>query len=428
MVRAFFRRIEVAGREHIPAGGPVLFILNHPNALVDPAVLMVHAGRPVTMLAKEPLFRMPILGRVIRAMDAIPVYRQQDQADMAKNRATFDAARSVLRRGGSIAIFPEGRSHTEPRLMPFRTGAARIALGAAEAGGLDVVPAGLFYTEKTRFRSGVLLCFGPPIHVDPVEPGPDGEPPRETARALTERFQAALGELTLQADTHEALALATLIERLVTTSSPSLPRELYDRVNMQKRLVAGYGRLREEAPHRLARLQSRITRYQAAMREAELTPDLLPARGYRTRRVLTVALRTMAALFFLMPVAIVGAVIHLPGWHLSRFAGERVRQAHPDGVATVKAIGGVVFYGLTWIGLGVLAGWRWGPWWGLLTAVAAPVTGWIALATRERLDRFAGRARGVMLALTGPRRFLRLQAERRAIRDEVFALGEEYGL
>jgi len=121
-------------------------------------------------------------------------------------------------------------------------------------------------------------------------------------------------------------------------------------------------------------------------------------------------------------------VIHLPGWQLSRFAGERMRKPHPDAVATVKAIGGVVFYGLTWIGIGVIVGLQWGPWWGLLAAVITPITGWVALATRERLDRFAGRARGVMLALTGPRRFLRLQAERRAIRDEVLALGEEYGL
>src|SRR5262245_30581655 len=148
VVRLFFRRIEVEGREHVPATGPVIFILNHPNALMDPLVLINQAGRPVSFLAKEPLFRTPVLGRMVKAMDAIPVYRRMDQADTANNAKTFAAARELLARGGSLALFPEGTSHSDPRLKPFRTGAARIALGA-RVPGLRIVPAGLFYTDKT---------------------------------------------------------------------------------------------------------------------------------------------------------------------------------------------------------------------------------------------------------------------------------------
>src|SRR4029453_633474 len=106
----------------------------------------------VSFLAKEPLFRMPIIGAIVRAMDSIPVYRRMDQADTAQNAVTFEAARSLLARGGSLALFPEGTSHSDSRLKPFRTGAARIALGAG-LDGLVIVPAGLFYTAKSRFRS-----------------------------------------------------------------------------------------------------------------------------------------------------------------------------------------------------------------------------------------------------------------------------------
>src|SRR6266566_2202020 len=130
-MRVYFRRVEVVGLEHVPPRSPVIFVLNHPNALVDPAFLLSLAPRRVSFLAKSPLFRMPVLGYFVRAMDSLPVYRQQDEGeDVSKNREMFVAARKLLSRGGTIGICPEGVSHDEPRLRPIKTGAARIALGA----------------------------------------------------------------------------------------------------------------------------------------------------------------------------------------------------------------------------------------------------------------------------------------------------------
>src|SRR5947209_11312615 len=158
---------------------------------------------------------MPVISFFVRALDSIPVYRKQDEgADTSRNRETFERAAELLRRGGTIAICPEGASHSEPYLLPLKTGAARIALGAVNAAAvarpsgrasafactdalpdgrataalardpsaldLKIVPAGLYYTAKTTFRSGALLYFGEPIAVKAVAPGDDGEPPRES--------------------------------------------------------------------------------------------------------------------------------------------------------------------------------------------------------------------------------------------------------
>ena len=141
-LRIFFRRVEVVGREHVPRRGACLFVLNHPNALVDPAFLLCFAPRRVSFLAKSPLFRMPVVGFFVRALDSIPVYRKQDEGEDAssRNRETFERSAGLLRRGGTLAICPEGASHSEPYLLPLKTGAARIALGAAsvrdEGGGM----------------------------------------------------------------------------------------------------------------------------------------------------------------------------------------------------------------------------------------------------------------------------------------------------
>src|SRR5262249_12349961 len=155
----------------------------------------------------EPLFRMPVVGSFVRALDSIPVYRRQDPgADVAKNAETFAAARELLVRGGAIAIFPEGVSHTDPKLRPARTGAARIALAAAARvpGGtaevVRIVPNGLYYTARARFRSGALLTFGRPFEVPVLELAAGEAPPRDAVRDLTARIEDALDALTLQAD------------------------------------------------------------------------------------------------------------------------------------------------------------------------------------------------------------------------------------
>src|SRR5207244_1334428 len=102
VLRVFFRRIEVSGSAHVPARGPVMFVLNHPNGLVDPAFLLCLAPRRVSFLAKAPLFRMPVIGFFCRAFDAIPVSRRQDAGfDPAQNRQTFGVARAVLASGGA---------------------------------------------------------------------------------------------------------------------------------------------------------------------------------------------------------------------------------------------------------------------------------------------------------------------------------------
>src|SRR6476659_7844706 len=103
-LRIYFQRIEVTGVEHVSLNTPVIFVLNHPNALVDPVFLFRSAPRPVSFLAKAPLFRMPIIGYLVKALDSLPVYRRQDEGeDVSKNQETFIAARKLLSRGGTIA-------------------------------------------------------------------------------------------------------------------------------------------------------------------------------------------------------------------------------------------------------------------------------------------------------------------------------------
>src|SRR5687767_10724605 len=221
-MRVYFRRVEVAGLENVPRKNPVIFVLNHPNALVDPVFLLCLAPRQVSFLAKAPLFRMPVIGYFVKALDSLPVYRRQDEGqDVTKNQETFVAARKLLAGGGTIGICPEGVSHDEPGLRPIKTGAARISIAAVATGevsNLKIVPAGLYYTSKTSFRSDALLYFGNPIAVEPVALEPDGTPPREAVRQLSSKIEKALREVILDAKHEEELHTTARAERIFSSA------------------------------------------------------------------------------------------------------------------------------------------------------------------------------------------------------------------
>ena len=77
LIRLYYPKIEISGREHIPRTGPVLLAANHANSLIDPVIVGLTADRPVRFFAKAPLFDTPVLGRLMRALGMLPAFRAQ---------------------------------------------------------------------------------------------------------------------------------------------------------------------------------------------------------------------------------------------------------------------------------------------------------------------------------------------------------------
>lgn len=407
IARIFFRRIEIAGLERVPKDAAVIFAVNHPNALIDPLFLLVFAPRPVSFLAKAPLFRTPLIRFFVRAFDSIPVYRKQDVAQtllsvpsqtgvsvLHGNQETFARARSVLERGGAIAIFPEGTTHSDPHLRQLKTGAARIALGSSIP--VSIVPTGLYYTEKRTFRSSALVYFGQPIPVAPEPVDAIGEPRAESVDALTEHIEQALAEVTLQADSHAALELIARGERIFSAGEET---NLATELDLRKQFVAGYGYLREHDPARLRRLESQI-----AQIDAEL---LAPSEPMSAASMLRLAL---------LPLAIIGAVIHWPVYRLVGFLTTRLAREE-EVVATTKTFAGLLLFPLLWIVAAILVAAYFGVAAGLGVAILLPLLGYIALVTLEVLDELIGRFRAL--------RHHDVRAKQRAIREEILAVAAE---
>ena len=405
LLRIFFRTIEVVGLENVPVEQPVIFAVNHPNGLVDPLFILCFAPRGVSFLAKAPLLTMPILGYFVRTLDSIPVYRKQDNTS-GSNEETFSRARETLRKGGSIAIFPEGTTHSDTKLREFKTGAARIALGAALPS-LAIVPAGIYYTEKQTFRSRALVVFGDPI---PVTPGP---PDPEPVHALTGEIERALSALTLQAESRAALDLIAQAEDIFT-SDPEQP--LAEELELRKRFVDGYRFMRERDPQRLARLEAEIRRFEAELDRYDLEPHELRPRFDGG---------TIASVLLLFPVALIGAVIHFIPYRIVHALAKRFSRGANEMVATVKFVAALAIYPLMWIAIAVAAGLWWGAAAGAASLVLVPLLGYAALRVLEELDEAIGRSRAFVHRLTRRDAHARLLERRRAIRSEIVAVDDE---
>ena len=426
-LRIFFRRIRFLGVENVDPEAPTIFVLNHPNALLDPGLLLCHAPRRVSFLAKSTLFSMPLVGFLTRSFDSLPVYRAQDEgADPKKNEETFAAARDLLLRGGALALFPEGTSHSDAKMKPMKSGAARIALGAARAieaarpgTKLRLVPGGLYYTDKKKFRSSVLIVFGPPIEV-PVASGALGdEPTREESHALTERIREGIAALVIEADRREALDLVARAERIFTAAGESDPDDLERQRAVRMRLVDGYAKLRERSPETAHALEQRIARYEARRESLGLPVDAPSPRDFTVRNVTSFALRQGGALLALAPFALVGLVTHYPAYLLVDFIARRGAKQEEDVISTIKFLASLLFFPLTWGVLAGVVGHREGWEAGLAAFLLLPPCGLAAQLVAERLSVLFGGARALRVFATRRAALAWLDQERTGIRDEI---------
>src|SRR5437762_6922418 len=166
----YFRRIELFHPERVPLRVAVLFVSNHPGSITDSFIIGALVPRQVHFVATVQLFRFKPLAWLLKQCGIIPVNRlKDDPRAMRSVRDTFEACFKVLEQSGAVGIFPEGITYDDSQLKTVKSGAARMALELEHRHrgrlGLKIVPVGLTYSAKERYRSAVLVHFGEPILV-----------------------------------------------------------------------------------------------------------------------------------------------------------------------------------------------------------------------------------------------------------------------
>ena len=344
LVRAFHRAVDVTGRHLVPRDAPVLFVVNHGNGFVDPLVVAATLRRLPRFIAKAALWKIPPARLALNGLAVLPVYRRSDGDDPHGNDRTFAATTTALARHDRVAIFPEGTTADRAGLDTIRSGAARIALGAADAGvdGIVVVPVGLAFESRVTTRSRVAVHIGAPIdldqwradeHSDQVETA-DTHP--ETHR-LTHRIRDALVEVSpvyASVDEREQLRLAAAVS--LQAEHGTVPD--FAAVESRAALIArAPDDERTEVTETLA--HHALRREMVGLSDADLMPGPLRRGGLR----LVLAAVTIA---ILGPVLATAALINLPVIIAVQLAVMAVKETATKG--TVRLLVGLVMGALVW--------------------------------------------------------------------------------
>lgn len=166
----YFRKLRVVGRENIPMKGPLIFAINHQNALLDALLLSVISWRSPHFLTRADVFNNKYVNKFLRGLKMLPIYRIRDGYDSIKrNEAIFEATKEILIKGGVVGIFPEGSHSMTYEVRPLKKGVARIAFLAEDALdfnlNLQIVPIGIQYESYFFPQGRTLISFGKPIKV-----------------------------------------------------------------------------------------------------------------------------------------------------------------------------------------------------------------------------------------------------------------------
>jgi 1-acyl-sn-glycerol-3-phosphate acyltransferase len=183
LLNAYFRG-KVYGEEKVPQQGPLIIVSNH-GSYFDPPILSCAVRRPVAYMAKEELFRIPLLKQGIEMYGAYPVKRG------AGDRGALRAAIKALQDGWTVGIFLEGTRTTDGRIRHPKLGAALISAKTQ----VHILPVSLWGTEKI-LRKGSMIPHSVPVTIrigDLIEPPRSSN--REELEAITEKCATLINKM-----------------------------------------------------------------------------------------------------------------------------------------------------------------------------------------------------------------------------------------
>lgn len=202
-------RIRIRDAHKLPREGAFILSPNHFSE-IDPIVIGIAVwkiGRIPRFMAKASLFRIPVVGWLLRAAGQIPVEREGS----TRGNSPIDAAGELVKTGRGVIVYPEGTLTRDPGLWPMRgkTGAVRMAL----THGLPIIPVAHWGTQKVMPRYAKKISFFPPKPIDVII----GDPIDLSAYADRPLDSSTLNEVT----TVVMNEITALVEELRQEKAPT---------------------------------------------------------------------------------------------------------------------------------------------------------------------------------------------------------------
>lgn len=279
----YFRRIDVIGEENVPETGPIIFVSNHPSALMDPITVATNLNREVHFLAGANWFGKGMKKRFLKnKLNMIPVHRPwlSKKKEPISNEEMFAECYKSLDQNKCIILFPEASSTTVSKIRELKTGAVRIKAGFEEYTNgkktVPMIPIGLSYSSPHEFQSRVVVKIGEPIVFAPAQEGDDLG---EVYRSQTDQVQEELKKTIIHIDNTKNEDLVKNIGRLFIGTHRKENaisfRDKKQEFEFDQSVATAVSHFEETEPAAYLEMSTRIEAYFSAINQIGISDDIL---------------------------------------------------------------------------------------------------------------------------------------------------------
>jgi len=346
-VSIVYRRVTITDAARLPNDCPVILAANHGNALGDVAVMIAALPEFPSFLAAASWWKSAPARILFDFGGVVPIHRRRD-GDTDQNASAFEACNAALAAGAPIAIFPEGEMHLEPSLLPLKTGAARIALGAAAQADLTdlvVAPVGLVYEDRGRLRSDVEIHFGEPIEVVDWLDNYRVDPTK-AVRGVTDLLADRLSQVTVNHGSAEEAALVDRAAAYTLADEPGASEGLqFARRNaLRRKLASALAPAGADSAAELRALADAVAIHSHDLQQLGTDTVGAPPLDEMSRSERNVLQSQLVAL---APAAALGVAVNAPMILGVAVASRRIRSDAWQ--ATTKGVGGTLLSPIVWL-------------------------------------------------------------------------------
>lgn len=341
--RLSYNKIEVRGKENIPADGAILLAPNHCNTLMDALVVLQAFGDESVFGARADMFKRQLIAKIMYFVRILPMVRQRDGLrNVLKNYETQDIIVETLEHDVRFCMFPEGRHRPAHSLLPLGKGIFRAALAANAKFGAEkpvyIVPTGLEYGDYFRYRSTCLVNFGKAINVTEFIKGQDTDNEAHLMEALRKELHARMSETKTYIPDGEDYDGKWALTRILALESAK-KGTLEDRMLYNRYVVGQIEKAMEADPEKMAGLLEEAAEFDRKRRKHGISIWSFGKSSF--------LLKSVIALLGI-PYFIFAAIASLPMWATFEFLKCRLKDRafhNTAGFGIKLGMGWLVFIG-----------------------------------------------------------------------------------
>lgn len=434
ILRIFYRRVRVFGKEFLEDDGPMIVVSNHPNTLMDPVVVASVVKPQIGFLGKATLFSNKIARSVLNYFKVIPIYRKIDEkiTGTMDNSKSFEKCYEFLEKGGVLLIFPEGTSYAEMKLRDLKTGTARIGFEVEERNNwktnIKILPISLNYSDPSRFRTEVTVNITPAIYFSEYEEQFKSDP-KAAVDAVTERIRKRLIQEMVIVDNKEDEALLKKVNtiygrRLLETLPEEKDRK--SRFRVLQAIGQAIEWLRKKDPERLADITEKVNDYYDLVDRLKLRQGFVSSRFQRWNPTLLFSLHLLY-LIIGFPIYAFGLLTNFIPYLIPAKVAEKMTHEIEFWSSIMMMVGMIVFpiyYAAEIVGFHLLFGHI--KWATLIFGLSIPLAGLFTLDYWLRLGRFVGIWRLFQVGGRKGNMFVKLKEKKEKLLKELEVLREEF--